>query len=343
MLRSSGRILFANDPRRLLLSGISGLCLTGLLTALPTAAHAQANFNRIIAFGDSLTDNGNLFAATGGTLPAAPYFQGRLSNSTVWVERVATTFGVPLTDFAVTGARTDTTNLSNSVSGVPPNTFPGIQTQVSNYLTSVSNVANPNALYVIWGGANDYLNGGQTNPAVPVTNILSQMTSLAAAGARQFLVPNLPDLGSLPGTSTGPFAGALNTLTAFHNGGLASGLSSFQAANPTLKVHALDVNTLFKNAIANPAQFGLTNVTQNFISSQGQIPGVAPLQIGTGDPNNYLFWDEVHPTSTGHQQVANLAIAAVNAPEPTTFALLGIGAAGMLLRRRRTTKNRTAG
>lgn len=317
---------------------LSGLSLAGLLMVSPTGAWAQLPFNNVVAFGDSLSDNGNAYAIAGNTIPAPPYFEGRLSNGPVWVEQFAASLGVPLTDFAVAGAYTDDTNLSNNLPGVPPGTFPfaGIQTQVNGYLTATSGVADPNALYVIWGGANDYLNGFQSNPAIPVGNITSHLTSLIAAGARQFLVPNLPDLGSIPGTSGTIFSGPLNTLTAFHNAGLATAIGGLRTAFPTVQITLLDVNTLFKNVIADGAAFGFANVTERYIDGQGQLPGVNPLVVGTGDPNSYLFWDEVHPTAAGHQLVANLAVSAV-APEPGTLGLVTLGGISLLalVRRRR--------
>ena len=70
-----------------------------------------------MAFGDSLSDPGNLFVATAGATPPSPYFQGHFSNGVTWAERLS---GAPLNfftfaagrpgsvDFAFGGARTDT-------------------------------------------------------------------------------------------------------------------------------------------------------------------------------------------------------------------------------------------
>ncbi|HST91688.1 MAG TPA: autotransporter domain-containing esterase, partial [Brevundimonas sp.] len=54
--------------------------------AMASAANAQT-YNRLVVFGDSLSDNGNLYAATGNTTPTSPpYFQGRYSNGPVFTE-----------------------------------------------------------------------------------------------------------------------------------------------------------------------------------------------------------------------------------------------------------------
>lgn len=314
--RALGRILLA------------GVCFSGVLLSNQRPTLAQAPISQVIAFGDSLTDNGNLYAASGQTVPRDPYYQGRLSNGPVWVERFAQGLGAGLTDFAVAGAFTNTDNVSNTIPNVPPGTFPGIETQVNLYLGLTNGNADANALYVLWGGANDYLNG-QGNPVFPVNNIAARLTSLVNAGARRFLVPNLPDLGRLPGTAGGPFATALSTLTSLHNAGLVSMASNLRATFPAIQLTLLDVNTLFNNTMTNPAAFGFDNVTDKYVDSHGPIPGLTPESIGTGDPNRYLFWDEVHPTAAGHQLVANLAGQTVS-PEPGTIGLLSLGGLSFL-------------
>jgi phospholipase/lecithinase/hemolysin len=323
-------------PRR---SFLFALGLAGLVAVSTSGeVRAQVSFNRIVAFGDSLSDNGNFFArasSLGLPLPQAPYVGGRMSNGPVWVEQFASTLGVTLDDFAFIGARTDSTNLANDFPLVPANTFPGMQTQVTTFLTGTGGVADPNALYVLWGGANDYLNGNQTNPTIPVANIVAQMNALANAGATQFLIPNLPNLGSVPGTSSTPLSGLLNLATAGHNLALTTTLDAFRLARPNVSVALLDINTLFTQVMANGAAFGFDNVTDNYVSNPGEIPGLGAVVEGTGDPNRYLFWDEIHPTEAGHRQVALGALAAVAAPEPGTLALATVGGGITLLTRRR--------
>lgn len=65
------------------------LVLPALLFLLPGGVSAAA-FNDIVAFGDSLTDNGNIYAISGGLLPDPDtYYEGRFSNGPVWVEYMA--------------------------------------------------------------------------------------------------------------------------------------------------------------------------------------------------------------------------------------------------------------
>src|SRR5208283_4429935 len=58
-------------------------------------APAQAgSFSALYAFGDSLSDVGNVFNATGGAEPSPPYAMGQFSNGPVWVQDLAKIAGL---------------------------------------------------------------------------------------------------------------------------------------------------------------------------------------------------------------------------------------------------------
>src|SRR5271166_6446061 len=195
------------------------------VTMLGTSLRA-GDITGIVAFGDSLSDVGNYYIMTGGVNPIPPilypggsypggsYDPGHFSNGPIWLEYLANSLGVAAptpslaggTDYAWGGAET----------GSGPSAIyntPNIGMQISTYLAS--NTPNSTQLFTIWGGANDFLHGGQTNPVIPVDNLISEITTLAAAGGKQFLVPNLPLLGDLPAIyALGPPYGAyFNSLT----------------------------------------------------------------------------------------------------------------------------------
>lgn len=200
---------------------VTGFILLSCL--LPLRAKA-ASFDGIYVFGDSLSDDGNLYKATGGSTPEnPPYYQGHFSNGPVWVEYLAKDLNLPFnpnTNFAYAGAGSG----DNSTSVLP--VIPGLQTQVSSftsYLQQAHQHADPNALYIVWAGANDYVFGNVTDPTGPVSNISSVVTSLAQAGAKNFLVPNSPDLGAVPLVNqNSQISTKLATLSSLHNSDLAS-------------------------------------------------------------------------------------------------------------------------
>jgi phospholipase/lecithinase/hemolysin len=164
------------------------------------------------------------------------------------------------------------------------------------------------------------LNGGVTNPAVPVANLISEITTLAAAGGKQFLVPNLPMLGELPATNTSSVSGALNYLTLTFDSMLHTQLDQLQQ-QLGITIHQVDINAVFENIIADPGAYGLYNVTGQAI--------LDPSYNGQG----YLFWDDVHPTTEVQALIGAAAFATV--PEPSSWTLVLIAAPLLLAWRRR--------
>ncbi|HEY9846204.1 MAG TPA: PEP-CTERM sorting domain-containing protein, partial [Candidatus Caenarcaniphilales bacterium] len=295
-------------------------------------AASLQNVDEVYVFGDSLSDVGNAFKATGGGLPPSPpYFRGRFSNGPVWVEALAPQLGVtlePNRDFAFSGATTGPVNT------LTPD-LPGLQQQISGF-TTTHPAANPNALYIVWAGANDYLGGTASSPTVPVKNLSAAVKSLAAVGAQNILVANLPDLGQVPATRTSPSSSTLSDLTQAHNLSLSKSLArlSQNLASET-NIIEFDVYSLFGRARTAPGEFGFTNVTRACLDNF----------VVCDHPDKFLFWDGIHPTAAAHQLLGkSAAIAALRPqpiPEPTSVVgTLAFGAlgAGALLKRKQKQK-----
>jgi thermolabile hemolysin len=312
---------------------ISGLVLSA--TLLPIKAIA-ATFSQLVVYGDSLSDLGRAAAATGGAAP--PYStlvgEGRFSNGPIWVEYLAANLGIPAdgnpttnraTNFAVGGATTGTANIIQPLIPVPIPALNGIQQQVTASVNALSpnNTFDPNALFVIWGGANDYLFAGITEPTIPVGNLFTEINTLIDRGAKNILVPNLSNLGALPSTrNLGATAIDLNNLTAAHNAGVVATIANLELANPTVNLKLLNVNDLFNRVVANPSSFGFTDVTNQCITATTVC----------ANPSANLFWDETHPTTEGHRLIGELAFNTVSptaVPEPMTMlgSLMAFGSA----------------
>ena len=283
------------------------VCGLIIAASLVPARAIAATFSQIVVYGDSLSDVGRLSTALGGTFPPSPpYDGGRSSNGPLWVEYLATSLGIPnnpSTNFAVGGAKTDSH---------PQDSFPGL-IGIKQQIAGNSIQDDPNALYIIWGGANDYLSATPANPATTIGNLTSQIgTLIARDDAKNILVVNLPDLGQLPSTRNPPSLSAqLDALTAVHNTGLADSINTLSQSNPSVKLSLLDVNSLYSKVAANPSSYGLTKVTDQCFGS-----------ASCTNPSTYLFWDEIHPTTAGHKLISDLAFQTVSptaVPEPITM------------------------
>ncbi|AFY44612.1 SGNH/GDSL hydrolase family protein [Nostoc sp. PCC 7107] len=300
---------------------------------LPHKASA-ANFSQLYVFGDSLSDTGNVFNATGGLFPANPPYPNRsLSNGPLWIDYFGNQLGLQPTlatdlnttiptqgiNFAFGGAAS---GMGNAV--VRDALLPGVLEQVGLFAQPLlvnNQTADPNALYVVWGGANDFLFPNPQDLTTPVNNIGLALTTLASVGARNILVFNLPDLGKLPGATDNRDPATLTQSTNNFNFGLQTTVAALNQ-NLNLNIIPVDVNSLFNRAIASPSEFGLTNVTESCLSTVDCL----------NNQNQFLFWDNFHPTTTAHRFIAETALAAIQTqqvPESsTTFGLLALGAVG---------------
>lgn len=311
---------------------------TAVLTAIAPAFASSSPFTAIYSFGDSLSDVGNLFLATGGAEPASPpYANGQFSNGPVWVQDLATKFALPAltpsiaagTDYAWGGA---TTGYSGTLNPAAP--VPTLEDQVGEFLPTPASVAPSNALYTFSIGANDlfFILAGKTtdgltpeqNAAAAAQVIANEAGDLAAAGAKDLVLFDVPDLGKAPSIiADGPIAvGAASALSYYFDQQVLADLAPVETAG--LKVFDLNTYAKIDSIVADPTAFGFSNATN------ACYDGMIGLGGGTvcSDPNSYLFWDGVHPTAAGHASVANVAYG-LTVPEPTTWAMMLLGFAGV--------------
>jgi outer membrane lipase/esterase len=288
------------------------------------AAEAEGSFSTIYVFGDSLSDAGNLFAVTGQ--PPPPYSR-RASNGPVWVEQLAPLVGAPVPTPSVAGGTNYAFAFGRATNtGLPPDLVPTVEMQVGQFLQGGHTPA-AGELYVLWGGSNDLFDG-QANPAIPATAIVELAKDLTDAGAKHLLVMNLPPIQLTPDFQAGSEAerqGAAAFVTAF-NTLLANGLDALEATlSGDVNLYQFDVAGFFDGVIGGGLAHGLSNVT-------GRAFTLTPFPSVVPNPNEYLFWDGVHPTTAAHGILAAEVAAVI--PEPAGVGTMTVGLAGVLLKRR---------
>ncbi|WP_242618243.1 SGNH/GDSL hydrolase family protein [Edaphobacter modestus] len=260
-----------------------------------------------------MSDNGNLHSAVG--LPPAPYYNGRFSNGPVAVEQLAAQLVAPLFDFAWGGATTGVGNGGDAGTQTSLGLLhlPGMLTELAT--STVPPGLAPSSLFVVWGGANDFEAGGSVTTAI--SDIDAIVASLQASGATHILVPGLPDLGLTPEFYGDP---AATLFSQQFNQGLQSTLPS--------DVIYSDVFGLLNSVTQNPGAYGFTNVTE---------PCFNGFTV-CSNPGQYLFWDDLHPTTAADAILARQFQSDVAPiPEPSSFLLLASGITGLVavLRSRR--------
>lgn len=313
--------------------------IAGALT-LGAAGAEAVPFSGVYVFGDSLSDSGYfrpVLVASGLTSAQAAGL-GRFTTNPgpVWSEIIAQYYGGNANPsnagggiYAQGGARVAT---DSSATPTGSKQRP-VSVQIGEYLTANGNGADPNALYAVWGGANDIFQsfagiaGGTINGSTFVgtlaTQEIQQIGRLRAAGARYIMVFNLPDLGATPQFSpTNPAVGAAGSaaatqLSAGYNTNLFAGLQ--QAG---IKVIPVDVFTLFNDVRANAAAFGFTNTTGMACGLFPPFTTTTPSSQFCNQTNlvsatagsTYLFADSVHPTSGVHAILGDFVKSLIDGP-----------------------------
>ncbi|MGH8164691.1 MAG: SGNH/GDSL hydrolase family protein, partial [Rhodanobacteraceae bacterium] len=306
-------------------------------------------FSQVVVFGDSLSDDGNIrhlledqyfISYPGGDYN---YSDGRFTNSSdtdpssdlyagTWHEQLERDFlGLPVatnsldggTDYAFGGATTaDGTSSRTVISNPTPFGGGQLSVDVDNMGKQVQDyfddrTPDPAALYILWGGGNDLFDDHSASHVTETaTNVAELVKTLARAGARSILVPNVPPLGVVPHYKDDPeTAAALNAASATYRGELNTDLDAAVATlsgeGITITLYRLDVYGLFYRLAANPEDYGFTNISD---SAQGQ-----PV-----DPDQYLFWDDLHPTTAGHHQIAAAAFDLLSGTAPAPAQALNI-------------------
>lgn len=274
---------------------------------VPFGATGFADYSRIVAFGDSLSDNG----------PGDGHGFGVSSDGPVWLDYLAGNLGVDLLDMAYGGARTYGANDYYTNPDDPPFGLKyGFGWQIEQYITNAG-TADKDALYTLWIGGNDLLAienqtdaGSVVNTAV--TNISEGIKDLVNAGAENILVMNMPNLGATPlmngsdATAAGGFA-----LSAYFNTQLDAAIAPYGSA---INLFEVDV-------------FAWMN---QFIN-EGVFDNSTEMLTDAGVTNDsYLFWDGIHPTTLAHGYIAEeVARTVAPVPVPAAVWLLGSGMLGL--------------
>jgi phospholipase/lecithinase/hemolysin len=279
-----------------------------LFVAALQPATAKSAFSKLVVFGDSLNDSGNMVQFTGGVFPAPPnYAYGRQSNGPVWVEYFAQR--LELTDrvenYAVVGA------LLKPRPGYGSNawsdTFSGLDgtdvtSQIIDFLSESNWQADPRALYVLEGGANDFFR--LDDKAVIVADTLQALVMLEMYGAKHIVLVNMPDWGRTPRVIMSYKLGLLppGVTPAMVSAGCAAFNQAVLAylpgcTFPGVKITTADMYQFLGVASASVNPYGFTHTEDACL-----------LFGGPTNPDEWLFWDDIHPTTRGHEYFSNFVI-----------------------------------
>jgi phospholipase/lecithinase/hemolysin len=281
------------------------------LNNLP-ARNSPAPPGRNFFFGDSLTDTGNISDLIGGLGPGYP--GSTLSNGPTWVtyldpstQSLQQAFETPTPSRRLGGAPvlSRSTDFSAALATTQLISDQQVNAAFAAFQTGLNPTSNDRAF--IWGGANDFLpllNG----PIPPTTNEIEQRVTTGVAnlsqsvldlsntGIENITIISLFNIGLSPRADGFAQQGA--GIARLFNSRLKKALQSpLQNSNLTW----IDTDALLNDAVANPAAYGLSNVTD--AAAPQAIDGI-PSTLTAEEQAEYLFYDDLHPTTGVHQQIA---------------------------------------
>ncbi len=301
----------------------------GLVALSLSLLTAPASAQKVVVFGDSLSDTGNAQVATSGTNPGSPY--GRYSNGLNWVDQLYGTGangiglnpfsahfgfnpnsfafsygagggGIPpgnVLDYAFGGAYTGTGNIGNGTAPGTAGTAPGVTQEVQLFALLGGHFTAQDTV-TMWAGANNGFwtinvpGANQTSIATgaftAVGSEIANLQSLIGLGAKRLLVLNIPDLGVTPAVS----AGGAN---AIQGGNLFSTVfnAGLQQGLGQLAGAAPGVN-IIQADVNSVVRYVLANPTAFGFTNTTGFCGFN----GGAACNGYFFADSVHPSQAAY-------------------------------------------
>jgi phospholipase/lecithinase/hemolysin len=269
---------------------------------VPAIPDNHPTFSAIHVMGDSLSDTGRssavLTQALGVPFPPPPYATGRMCNGPLWIEYFSPMVRrayEPRTNYAWAGATSGIPNVLTAEFGVP---LPGMSHQISDVIPTLLPTPDKKALYVVFGGSNDFLQlltppgaNPQTVITNGVTNLVTYVATIRAFGGENIVIFDVPDVGLTPRARAGGLASAqaATQLSIAFNQALNQALDQLG-----FRVCRVSTFNLLNQFAAQPKKFGFTNVT-----------GMGRADLANAD--TYLFWDDVHTTTRAHRYLAEEA------------------------------------
>ncbi|MBL9201008.1 MAG: autotransporter domain-containing protein [Opitutaceae bacterium] len=312
------------------------------LACVAAALAQNRTFTNQYSFGDSLSDSGNIFAATsalGSPNPPAPYFQGRFSNGRVFTEllgnNLALAAATPTSvrsslNFAFGGANAGGANALPPSLGLQVGLFQqrGITPQRTDLFTVL---AGPNDLIPVLTAPTTPANPAALDTAGfnAAQAVATNVQALIGLGAKNLVVAGMPNLGATPRSLAAGGAGGagatfgLRATNAF-NGQLRARLGAIAAAASDVNLVYVDLQGIIDRVAQDFRALGYANATSYYLAPAAQGGG-------QGDPNSYVFWDDIHPTARTHATLAAIITEQLNPEIPLGFAATQ-GSAALALR-----------
>lgn len=267
------------------------------------AAEQSNKINKIISFGDSISDTGNFYNFSQEIFPNdSTWFLGHFSNGFVWTEYLAKALELPLYTWAIGGAAGEDQYVI----------IKGITGQIETYLEQMQVAQNyqpQNTLVTLEVGLNDFVSYDRTVAAVS-EDLEQAIDLLIESGIENVLLLNLIDASTAPQfkyASNDDIEKVQKRIEKF-NGFIDELVPELQAQG--LNISLYDTESFFEQIITTPENFGLHNVEDSCLNIN-ENSSINYLQTHAlrddctlNGSDSYLFWGVSHPTTKIHEIIA---------------------------------------
>lgn len=282
----------------------------------------MTQFKRVIVFGDSLQDGGNLFKYT--KFPLEPFHQGRFCNGKVAPEFLVDMISakqaqsLSLHNYAIGGALTSG---KNPKSILKPYAFPVVD-QIDRFMHEFGRF-NRDDFVMIDGGGNNFLFAlHDEKPFINASAVYRVAEDLEASierlvklGAANIVLWNVPDVTATPAFQKSPFPKWVSKALAIflkhqikrQNRKINDMVSRFKDKYPKVRLEIFDVYHLLLTVLESPIAYGFEDAHEPCVQSFGGVDSKGNIQSDLtvdNNPDTHLFWDFVHPTAKGQKMLA---------------------------------------
>jgi phospholipase/lecithinase/hemolysin len=292
----------AHTRRYLRLPGcaLARTCAAAALVAACAVSPPAPAFERVVVFGDSNVDNGNLYRLTGGKFPGPPRWQGRESDGPVVVEYLARNLNARLEDRAVSGATTGEANISARFAPwLRRIASTGLSRQIDDFLAQGGRLGDED-LIVLWAGSNDLLGLAAGDREAldarisgAVLNLEKAVERLHADGGRHLVIATRTPRQAL---------GSPNDRNGLELNRAIGLLGARLQVRFGPGVMLYDAYAAVADMMKNPGHYGFSETDALCID----VPACAAQSVDTGMTiaDRYTNWDGAHKTTHVHRLMA---------------------------------------
>lgn len=302
------------------------------------------SIKEMVFFGDSLSDNGNLYHYLRIIPKSPPYYEGQFSNGPVWAERIRAIYpALSYANYAVGGA---TVKLHGPLQDSLPI---DLHEEIQDYLLRTRSTDRSHTLFSVWIGANDYLVSDNENLDQVTTQVVNatfdSIDHLIKNGANYFMLMDLPDLSKVPYYSIQrpEQVQRASILSQLHHEKTIAAINQFKLKYPDKLFIYIDAYSIFSDILVNLETYnehyhtmlkdsyhscwqgGYTLNSAQLSSTPAFVRYIKPApalletyrvsyadrstETPCDNPDEYLFWDSVHPTAVMHDIFSQIVAA----------------------------------